>query len=269
LACASAWLIVSSSDRKTEQDHTSALAGGARAPPPSRSEVGRSHRRPAHSKNWIFEAAGPDSRAALYGQPGTRGKSYRHCPGDVQGVAQSPGASATSATEGGNVCAGLLTAAGDRLSRCVQGDAAPLGRGAAVRGSASSRATSVGSRPGGRRKYGTVGAAIVAVLAQADREMRVKDIHEEVERHLGGSVSRFSVSDYLRRRSKAPMPPVVRTRHGHQSGRRESGSPAACGIGIAHEKARSAEMPTCTRIQAWRCHCGAVPGSPSSAIRTR
>ena len=45
--------------------------------------------------------------------------------------------------------------------------------------------------------------------------MRVKAIHAEVERLLGGSVSRYSVSDYLLTRSKRARPLFVRTRHGH------------------------------------------------------
>ena len=60
--------------------------------------------------------------------------------------------------------------------------------------------------PDGRRKFGTIGGTILAVLAQTDSEMRVKAIHAEVERVLGGSVSRYSVSDYILTRSKGPRP---------------------------------------------------------------
>jgi hypothetical protein len=52
-------------------------------------------------------------------------------------------------------------------------------------------------------------------LSWLDAEMRVKEIHGEVERVLGGSVSRYSVSDYLLTRSKGPRPLFIRTRHGH------------------------------------------------------
>ncbi|MBA3583981.1 MAG: hypothetical protein H0W36_05530 [Gemmatimonadetes bacterium] len=45
--------------------------------------------------------------------------------------------------------------------------------------------------------------------------MRAKAIHEEVERLLGGPVSRFSVSDYLLTRAKSQNPPLERTRRGH------------------------------------------------------
>lgn len=54
----------------------SAVAGGARAPPPSRAGVGRSHIRDPLSKKNTFEAASLHRGAALYRQPGTRNKSY-------------------------------------------------------------------------------------------------------------------------------------------------------------------------------------------------
>lgn len=67
----------------------------------------------------------------------------------------------------------------------------------------------------GRRKFGTVGGAIVAVLRRAEGEMRMNAIHAEVEETLGGHVSFQSVADYLIRRSKGSRPLFVRTRHGH------------------------------------------------------
>jgi hypothetical protein len=69
--------------------------------------------------------------------------------------------------------------------------------------------------PDGRRKFGTVSAAIIKVLAHSEAEMSVKAIRSEVETLLGGSVSRFSISDYLLTRSKNPRPLFTRTRHGH------------------------------------------------------
>ena len=69
--------------------------------------------------------------------------------------------------------------------------------------------------PDGRRRFGTVSGAIVAVLTRTDSEMRMKTIHAEVERELGGSVSFQSVADYLIKRSKGPRPLFVRTRYGH------------------------------------------------------
>ncbi len=67
----------------------------------------------------------------------------------------------------------------------------------------------------GRRKFGTVSGAIVGVLNGADSEMRMRTIHAEVERVLGGSVSFQSVADYLIKRSKGRKPLFVRTRYGH------------------------------------------------------
>jgi hypothetical protein len=69
--------------------------------------------------------------------------------------------------------------------------------------------------PDGRRKFGSVSGTILAVLAQTDSEMRLRDIHAQVERILGGTVSFQSVADYLLTRSKGPKPLFVRTRHGH------------------------------------------------------
>ncbi len=67
----------------------------------------------------------------------------------------------------------------------------------------------------GRRAFGTVSKAIIAVLTGTDTEMPVKAIHAEVERLLNGQVSHHSVSDYLRTRSKGSKPIFERTRYGH------------------------------------------------------
>jgi hypothetical protein len=53
------------------------------------------------------------------------------------------------------------------------------------------------------------------VLAESGEEMSVRAIRKQVEELLGGSVSRFSVSDYLLIRSKGPRPLFTRTRYGH------------------------------------------------------
>ena len=57
-------------------------------------------------------------------------------------------------------------------------------------------------------------AAIVAVLSAAPGELTVKEIRREVERTLGGPVSRFSVSDYLLVRSKGDKPLFERVSRG-------------------------------------------------------
>jgi len=69
--------------------------------------------------------------------------------------------------------------------------------------------------PDGRRKFGTVAAAVVTVLSTARTEMPVKAIRAEVEQILDGRVSRYSVSDFLLTRSKGAKPLFERTRHGH------------------------------------------------------
>ena len=69
------------------------------------------------------------------------------------------------------------------------------------------RPSAGGVAPGGRRKFGTVRDAIVAVLVEAGCELRVRDIHEGVEQLLGESVSSSSVKDYLRKgcRRRTPL----------------------------------------------------------------
>ena len=51
----------------------------------------------------------------------------------------------------------------------------------------------------GRRRFGTVRDAIIHVLAEADSDLRVKDIHAGVEQLLGSSVSRSSIKNYMRK----------------------------------------------------------------------
>ena len=67
----------------------------------------------------------------------------------------------------------------------------------------------------GRRQFGTVSGAIKTVLGHAETEMRMKDIHAEVERFLGGEVSFQSVADFLIKNSKGPKPLFEKPRYGH------------------------------------------------------
>ena len=57
--------------------------------------------------------------------------------------------------------------------------------------------------------------ACTFALAQSGTEMSVLAIRAQVEALLGGSVSRFSVSDYLLTRSRGPKPLFIRMRRGH------------------------------------------------------
>ena len=76
------------------------------------------------------------------------------------------------------------------------------------------RTAARGGWPDGRRASGSVSGAIIAALGGGE-EMKVKAIRDEVERLLGGKVSRHSVTDYLLTRSEGPRPLFERTRHGH------------------------------------------------------
>jgi hypothetical protein len=55
-----------------------------------------------------------------------------------------------------------------------------------------------------RRRFGTVGDAIVDVLAEAGGPMRLREIQEAVAGKLDGRVSINTVQDSLRRRAKGP-----------------------------------------------------------------
>ncbi len=57
----------------------------------------------------------------------------------------------------------------------------------------------------GRRRFGSVRDAIVQVLAKSDSDMAARNIHAEVERILGGQVSRSSVKGYLHEGSRGSV----------------------------------------------------------------
>jgi hypothetical protein len=63
-----------------------------------------------------------------------------------------------------------------------------------------------GLAPDGRRKFGTVRDGIVHVLAEADSDLRVREIQKGVEEVLSGPVSRSSVKDYLRKGCRRRVP---------------------------------------------------------------
>lgn len=64
----------------------------------------------------------------------------------------------------------------------------------------------------GRRRFGSVGKAVLAVLASADRALTAHEIRLEAEKMLGSPVSRHSIAYQLRTRSKVPEPIVIQTR---------------------------------------------------------
>jgi hypothetical protein len=61
----------------------------------------------------------------------------------------------------------------------------------------ANRRAAHGVAPDGRRRFGSVSAAIVQVLSAAETDLRVRDIQAEVDRLLGSSVSRHSIKGYL------------------------------------------------------------------------
>ncbi len=73
---------------------------------------------------------------------------------------------------------------------------------------------SYGVAPDGRRRFGSVGAAVVEVLSHAESELRVREIKTEVERLLGGPVARGSVKSYLANRCRGKAPLFERTARG-------------------------------------------------------
>jgi hypothetical protein len=62
----------------------------------------------------------------------------------------------------------------------------------------------------GRRRCGTVGKAVLQVLAAADRALTAHEIRLEAEKFLAGPVSRHSVAYQLQTRSKGPKPTIIR-----------------------------------------------------------
>ena len=50
-----------------------------------------------------------------------------------------------------------------------------------------------------KRKFGTVGDAVITVLSQADSDLRFVEVHEQVEALLGEPVARSSVKNCLAR----------------------------------------------------------------------
>jgi hypothetical protein len=72
----------------------------------------------------------------------------------------------------------------------------------------------------GRRVFASVSGTIVDVLAEANEDLRVREIQARVERILGSSVSRHSVKGYLHDRCAGQNALFERTRRGHYRLRR-------------------------------------------------
>jgi hypothetical protein len=63
----------------------------------------------------------------------------------------------------------------------------------------------------GRRRFGTVGKAVLEVLSEADRALTAHEIRLEAEKLLGGTVSRHSIAYQLQTRSKGSEPTIIQT----------------------------------------------------------
>jgi hypothetical protein len=63
----------------------------------------------------------------------------------------------------------------------------------------------------GRRRFGTVGKAVLEVLAAADRTLTAHEIRLEAAKLLRGPVSTHSISYQLQTKSKRRQPMIVQT----------------------------------------------------------
>lgn len=63
--------------------------------------------------------------------------------------------------------------------------------------------------PDGRREFGSVGKAIVAVLAAAEKDRTAHEIRLEAERLLGSPVARHSIAYQLQTKAKAGQPSII------------------------------------------------------------
>jgi hypothetical protein len=68
--------------------------------------------------------------------------------------------------------------------------------------------------PDGRRKFGTVRDAIVQVMREAGTELRMRDIHAQVEELLREPVCRGSVKSYLCKGCETKVPLFERVGRG-------------------------------------------------------
>lgn len=92
----------------------------------------------------------------------------------------------------------------DRLERLSHRDWCPVAR----------RRQAAGPTGPSKRKFGTVGDAVVRVLAEAGSELRVMEVQLGVEQLLGGPVARSSVKNYLKRGSERRHPLFERVGRG-------------------------------------------------------
>ena len=63
----------------------------------------------------------------------------------------------------------------------------------------------------GRRRFGTIGKAVLEVLAAGDDELTAHEIRLQAEKLLGGPISRHSIAYQLQTKSKAADPIIIQT----------------------------------------------------------
>ena len=64
----------------------------------------------------------------------------------------------------------------------------------------------------GRRRFGSVGMAVLSVLANADQDLTAHEIRLEAETLLGSPVSRHSIAYQLQTRSRGRHPTIIQSR---------------------------------------------------------
>lgn len=65
-----------------------------------------------------------------------------------------------------------------------------------------------------RRRAGAVQAAVIRALAEADRPLRARDIHQAAQKLAGMALSWNTVKDCLHKNSRRPGSPIERVSQG-------------------------------------------------------
>ena len=65
-----------------------------------------------------------------------------------------------------------------------------------------------------RRRAGTVQAAVIQALTDADRPLRAREIHQAAQKLAGTPLSWNTVKDCLHKHARRPESPVERVGHG-------------------------------------------------------
>ena len=90
--------------------------------------------------------------------------------------------------------------------------------------------------PDGRREFGSVGKAVLAVLAAADKDLTAQEIRHRAETLLGGAISRHSIAYQLQTRSKGSDPTIIQTDGRYYGLRADRPPPRAPSSAINHDR---------------------------------